>query len=138
MPSQGQGDAVEPLNKGFAPLPTLFRTLHVACSEAVSTRCIADEFVWNTLRSEGRIEQNTVAWVYNGIVVAVHEENGRTVGGYLPLYRQRIFQLAVGLFPFVQDALSRAAMHVTLVGNRNNRIEGCNEIGLNAHLGFDA
>ena len=76
--------------------------------------------------------------MHNGVVVAVHEENGRTVGGYLSLYRQRIFQLAVGLFPFAQDAFSRTAMHITLVGKRNNGIEGCNEIGLNAYLGFDA
>ena len=64
--------------------------------------------VGNTAHRQRTVEQDGIAPVDNGVVLAVDEENGRTVGRYVQFKRERVAQLAIVLAVVAKQGAARA------------------------------
>ena len=62
----------------------------------------------NTAHCQRTVEQDGIAPVDNGVVLAVDEEDGRTVGRYVQFKRERVAQLAIVLAVVAKQGAARA------------------------------
>ena len=97
----------DPRQKGGTPGAGGGGPFGVRGPETVAAGGAAVESVRHVVGSKGRVEQQAVAEIDNGIILAGHEEDRRTIRPDVALDGKRIAQGLVPLPPNAQGAASR-------------------------------
>ena len=109
-------------------MTTFGRDFHLGRTEAMASSSILDIAMGDLTGSECGVEEYGVAVVDNGIVLAVDEEDRRTVVWHMPFQRERVAQLTVAHTALAKQRPSRALMHRRM-RHRDDRIDGHDEGG---------
>ena len=94
----------------------------------MAARAVLYEAMGYAPGGEGRVEEDGIVWLDHRIVLAVEEEDWRTVVGDVPLDRQRVAHLAAELPALAEQGTARAFV-TARVGEAHHGVDGADEIG---------
>ena len=94
----------------------------------MTTGLVLDIYVGHVVGRHGAVHQHGVAVVDDGVVLAVHQENGALDAVGMALHRQRIAHHMTASTPFAQQSAAAALMRNGM-RKRHHGIDGCDEVG---------